>query len=510
MASQSVNDEPTSFPFHFDLQPLASTDYTAAQHVAMVNKSYARIAHRLGLDRPAQLRWPRPKPTRSENNAPASSGLRQTITERSRPVNLTRGRVLPVLSGRGLPRGTTVRSQQRGQYQQLPVSDTQALVGTRSNVQLVRHEEYSDSQARLLLTAAFGEYYRGTPPNFLNFCVDTADWGWWAYHPAYQVNYDGVDPDDRHGPTVEHQVDGQAPRTIPPGLGGGEHKYMDQEQISYVDAFYFNNIAPVTIETGNIAPNGDAEDIHLRDIKYQLAYSVSLDITDEFGVDGYIGFDPQPIDYERQLSMQERIHARPTLMNQLFYKHLIPRHTKIFVISPSYKRNIQPRMYLGGGGAGWPALLPNPFGRNYRLDPRKEIAIPCFPYGEPERQLSGWYVKLTEINIVGDPRGASTGIVFKVLFRGSCLVLLDTGTEYSLLPEIVFEAIQQPDSIIRAVRERDPSAEDDEPESDEYLYEPANVQGPYWIQLGFAAAFGRPAARILLAPLADAVNHRNT
>ena len=45
--------------------------------------------------------------------------------------------------------------------------------------------------------------------------------------------------------------------------------------------------------------------------------------------------------------------------------------------------------------------------------------------------------------------------------------------------------------------------------TDKYIYSPSQVDGPYWIQLGFARAYGLPAVRILLAPLAEAVNYRH-
>ena len=73
-------------------------------------------------------------------------------------------------------------------------------------------------------------------------------------------------------------------------------------------------------------------------------------------------------------------------------------------------------------------------------------------------------------------------------------------------PQVVFDSIQRPDSIIEAVRVFDTVTRRS---TDKYIYSPSQVDGPYWIQLGFARAYGLPAVRILLAPLAEAVNYRH-
>ncbi|KAL1700292.1 hypothetical protein EV121DRAFT_295346 [Schizophyllum commune] len=257
-------------------------------------------------------------------------------------------------------------------HQQSTASGSQApILESHPGVQLQRlPSDVDDGQARLMINAAIGQWVNGRRPPFMRFCLDTGDESLWAYHPDHRRKRDPEYPDNRPPPTTQHQMDTQAPRPID-NFPTERHTY---EGGAYL--LYFNNIAPITIETGNTRPNGAPDDIFIPRLLYQVATEVSYSVAWEDDVDGYIGFNMQPSYFDPNVPF-----ARITLMNQLRNSRLIDRDasTKIFVISPSYARDIHPKLYLGGGGAGWPTPTPSPFGKQYTLNTAKEIAIPCYP-----------------------------------------------------------------------------------------------------------------------------------
>ncbi|TRM63003.1 hypothetical protein BD626DRAFT_569567 [Schizophyllum amplum] len=450
------------------------TDYAEGDFYNALVNAYARAAHQSGLESTPTIVWPRDRPV---NPTPLPRKPDKTSSRQQSSSSRTSAyRADSSSSFNGIP---VHASRDDNMHVSTPLTDEESRINLQSMGSIITTGR---CPARLLLLVAPGEWPPNTFPPYINLELDLGSCGLWTLHPAYKVK----SRRPHYRSTIRHLTNSAAANINIRGVPKFTGRYIDD---SYYD--YLQIRQHLTIDTGHRRSGGGALEIRLPFYRSQLAASISEGL-DKCEIDGIIGFGPQPLEPDLPPGIATDRYRR-TFMNQLYDAGSIRRQTKVFALSPSYKTDKIPKLWILD--VDWPPpSLPRLASHDYPYPERaKTITLSVCP---PSGARTGWRVKLRQFIIVDMESGTN-------LCEYPCCAdtLLDTGTELTLLPRNIAKYLMDPDGPAHAFREGPPN-------SAKYYVRAGEIKSKYWVRLGFEAANG-DIRRVSVAPLRDVLTYRN-